>query len=29
MKGVRVVGKLDDKVCKVVVFGGDGNKYIN
>ncbi|WP_110111367.1 Nif3-like dinuclear metal center hexameric protein [Bacillus sp. CGMCC 1.16541] len=26
--GVRVVGDLDDKVRKVAVLGGDGNKYI-
>ena len=29
VKGARVVGKLDDKVRKVAVLGGDGNKYIN
>lgn len=28
VKGARVVGKLDDKVRKVAVLGGDGNKYI-
>lgn len=29
VNGARVVGKLDDKVRKVAVLGGDGNKYIN
>ncbi|MDM5156487.1 Nif3-like dinuclear metal center hexameric protein [Bacillus sp. DX1.1] len=29
VKGARVVGALDDKVRKVAVLGGDGNKYIN
>ena len=29
VKGARVVGKLEDKVRKVAVLGGDGNKYIN
>lgn len=29
VKGARVVGKLGDKVRKVAVLGGDGNKYIN
>jgi dinuclear metal center YbgI/SA1388 family protein len=28
VKGVRVVGNLQDKVRKVAVLGGDGNKYI-
>lgn len=28
VKGCRVVGNLDDKVKKVAVLGGDGNKYI-
>lgn len=28
MDGVRVVGFMDVVVKKVVVFGGDGNKYI-
>ncbi|MEH6978100.1 MULTISPECIES: Nif3-like dinuclear metal center hexameric protein [Bacillus] len=28
VKGARVVGDLDDKVRKVAVLGGDGNKYI-
>ncbi|HZG70910.1 MAG TPA: Nif3-like dinuclear metal center hexameric protein [Chondromyces sp.] len=27
VQGVRVVGKLEDKVRKVAVLGGDGNKY--
>ncbi|WP_100331591.1 Nif3-like dinuclear metal center hexameric protein [Bacillus xiapuensis] len=27
VKGVRVVGELTDKVKKVAVLGGDGNKY--
>ncbi|MFB6465785.1 Nif3-like dinuclear metal center hexameric protein [Cytobacillus sp. Hz8] len=27
VKGVRVVGKLSDKIKKVAVLGGDGNKY--
>ncbi|WP_077214000.1 Nif3-like dinuclear metal center hexameric protein [Bacillus dakarensis] len=27
VKGVRVVGDLNDKVKKVAVLGGDGNKY--
>lgn len=27
--GVRVVGNLNDKVKKVAVLGGDGNKYIS
>lgn len=29
VEGVRVVGNLQDKVRKVAVLGGDGNKYIN
>jgi dinuclear metal center YbgI/SA1388 family protein len=29
VKGVRVVGNLSEKVRKVAVVGGDGNKYIN
>ncbi|UII54900.1 Nif3-like dinuclear metal center hexameric protein [Cytobacillus spongiae] len=29
VKGVRVVGNLSDKVKKVAVLGGDGNKYIS
>ncbi|MGR5984908.1 Nif3-like dinuclear metal center hexameric protein [Bacillus cytotoxicus] len=29
MQGARVVGRLDDKVRKVAVLGGDGNKFIN
>ncbi|WP_019242618.1 MULTISPECIES: Nif3-like dinuclear metal center hexameric protein [Bacillus] len=29
VKGVRVVGNLQDTVKKVAVLGGDGNKYIN
>lgn len=29
VKGARVVGELNDKVRKVAVLGGDGNKYIN
>lgn len=29
VKGVRVVGKLDSKVRKVAVLGGDGNKYFS
>ncbi|MCM3002513.1 Nif3-like dinuclear metal center hexameric protein [Priestia koreensis] len=28
VKGLRVVGNLTDKVRKVAVLGGDGNKYI-
>lgn len=28
VKGVRVVGKLDSKVKKVAVLGGDGNKFV-
>lgn len=27
--GLRVVGKLDEKVKKVAVLGGDGNKYVS
>jgi dinuclear metal center YbgI/SA1388 family protein len=27
--GIRVVGNLEDKVKKVAVLGGDGNKYMN
>ncbi|KAB2333891.1 Nif3-like dinuclear metal center hexameric protein [Bacillus mesophilum] len=27
VKGIRVVGNLNDKVKKVAVLGGDGNKY--
>ncbi|WP_078552796.1 Nif3-like dinuclear metal center hexameric protein [Bacillus alkalicellulosilyticus] len=29
VKGARVVGNLEDKVKKVAVLGGDGNKYMN
>jgi len=29
VEGVRVVGNLQDKVNKVAVLGGDGNKYIS
>lgn len=29
VKGLRVVGNLEDKVKKVAVLGGDGNKYIS
>lgn len=29
VKGVRVVGNLNDRIKKVAVLGGDGNKYIN
>lgn len=29
VKGVRVVGNLQDRVKKVAVLGGDGNKYIH
>ncbi|ABS23243.1 Nif3-like dinuclear metal center hexameric protein [Bacillus cytotoxicus] len=29
IQGARVVGRLDDKVRKVAVLGGDGNKFIN
>ena len=29
VKGARVVGKLDAKVKKVAVLGGDGNKYMS
>ncbi|MFS0780888.1 Nif3-like dinuclear metal center hexameric protein [Bacillus sp. 1P06AnD] len=28
LKSVRVVGNLEDKIRKVAVLGGDGNKYI-
>ncbi len=27
LKGVRVVGNLDDKIKKVAIVGGDGNKF--
>lgn len=27
--GLRVVGKLDEKIRKVALLGGDGNKYMN
>lgn len=29
VKGVRVVGNLSEKVKKVAVLGGDGNKYVS
>ncbi|MFD3447704.1 Nif3-like dinuclear metal center hexameric protein [Microbacteriaceae bacterium 4G12] len=29
VKGVRVVGNMQDRIRKVAVVGGDGNKYIN
>jgi dinuclear metal center YbgI/SA1388 family protein len=29
VKGIRVVGNLDEKVKKVAVLGGDGNKYVS
>lgn len=29
VKGLRVVGNLNDRIKKVAVLGGDGNKYIN
>lgn len=29
VEGLRVVGNLDDKVKKVAVLGGDGNKYVS
>ncbi|WP_216830035.1 Nif3-like dinuclear metal center hexameric protein [Alkalihalobacterium elongatum] len=29
VKGARVVGKLDSKVKKIAVLGGDGNKYMS
>ncbi|WP_209125856.1 Nif3-like dinuclear metal center hexameric protein [Alkalihalobacillus sp. BA299] len=29
VKGARVVGKLDSRVKKVAVLGGDGNKYMS
>lgn len=29
VKGVRAIGKLDAKVKKVAVLGGDGNKYVS
>jgi dinuclear metal center YbgI/SA1388 family protein len=29
MDGIRVIGDMDDKVRKVAVLGGDGNKFIS
>jgi dinuclear metal center YbgI/SA1388 family protein len=29
IEGLRVVGNLEDKVSKVAVLGGDGNKYVS